>query len=76
MLDDEMCSFKIDTGSDVSILSNRLAWKRKRKIVNENCYLRCPTGGKVFVKSKIFATVKLERYTVKIPLFIAKINDY
>jgi len=74
MLDDEMCSFKIDTGSDVSILSNRLAWKQKRKIVNENCYLRYPTEEKVFVKSKVFATVQLGRYSVKIPLFIAEIN--
>jgi len=60
MLDGKNCFFKIDTGSDVSILSKRLVQKGKRRINNENC-LRYPTGEKIFIdiESKIVAKVQL-----------------
>jgi len=74
-LDGKNCFFKIDTGSDVSILSKRLAQNGKRRIINENCYLRYPTGEKIFIETKVVAKVQLGSYSVEISLFVAEIND-
>jgi len=71
-LERENCFFKIDTDSDVSILSKRLAQKGKRRIINENDCLRYLTGEKIFIESKIIAKVQLGSYSVEFPLFVAK----
>jgi len=46
-LDGRDCLFKIDTGSDVSIVSNKLVEKEKEKFLKDNSYLKYPTGEKV-----------------------------
>lgn len=37
--------------------------------------LRYPTGEKVLVKCKVFSKVEIGKYFVKIPMFVAEIND-
>jgi len=52
-LDNKNCIFKIDTGSDISIVNkNLIASKVKYKL--NNCSLRYPMREKVIVKEKVF----------------------
>jgi len=74
-LDNKNCIFKIDTGSDISIVNRNLIASNKVKFKLNNCSLRYPTGEKVVVKEKVFVEVRLGKYTVKIPMLVAKIND-
>jgi len=74
-LDNKSCIFKIDTGSDVSIVNRNLIPLNKVKFELNNCNLRYPTGEKVVVKEKVFVTVRLGKYRVEIPMLIANINN-
>jgi len=74
-LDNKSCIFKIDTGSDVSIVNRNLISLNKVKFELNNCNLRYPTGEKVVVKEKVFVKVRLGKYIVEIPMLIANIND-
>jgi len=49
-IDGEICLFKIDTGSDVSVVNGKLIRGPKRRYEMENCYLKYPTGKTIPVK--------------------------
>jgi len=74
-LDDKNCVFKIDTGSDISIVNKNLIELNKVKYKLNNCSLKYPTGEKVIIKEKVFVKVRLGRYLVEIPMLVADIND-
>jgi len=74
-LDNKGCIFKIDTGSDISIVNRNLIPFNKVKYKISNCSLRYPTGEKVIVKEKVFVKVRLGEYLVEIPMLVAEIND-
>jgi len=74
-LENKDCIFKIDTGSDISIVNRNLIASNKVKFELNNCSLRYPTGEKVVVKEKVFVKVRLGKYIVEIPMLIANIND-
>jgi len=74
-LDNKGCIFKIDTGSDVSIVNKNLIPLNKVKYELNNCNLRYPTGEKVVIKEKVFVKVRLGKYIVDIPMLVANIND-
>ncbi|KAL6265803.1 hypothetical protein P5V15_002620 [Pogonomyrmex californicus] len=74
-LDDQNCVFKIDTGSDVSILNKRLIrsgrqqfWVGKRK-------LRYPTGQEVPIDFKTNVKVELGKFSLEFPMYVAEIED-
>lgn len=74
-LDDQSCLFKIDTGSDVSVLSRRLAKKIHRSIPVGINNLSYPTGEKVPVDFKVKARVVLGNVSIEIPVYVANIRD-
>jgi len=74
-LDNKSCIFKIDTGSDVSIVNGNLIPFNKVKYKINNYSLRYPTGEKVIIKEKVFVKVRLGEYLVEIPMLVAEIND-
>jgi len=74
-LDNRNCIFKIDTGSDISIINKNLVAPNKIKFKLDNYSLRYPTGEKVIVKDKVFVEVRLSKYRVGIPMLIANIKD-
>jgi len=74
-LDNKNCIFKIDTGSDISIVNRNLITSNKVKYKLNNCSLRYPTGEKVIIKEKVFVKVRLGKYVVEIPMLVANIND-
>jgi len=74
-LDNKGCIFKIDTGSDVSIVNGNLIPFNKVKYKINNYSLRYPTGEKVIIKEKVFVKVRLGEYLVEIPMLVAEIND-
>lgn len=68
------CLFRIDTGSDVTILNSKLAEGVKiNKIRDFN--LRYPTGEKVPIKFQADVKLRIGKYFRKIPMLIANITD-
>jgi len=49
-IDSKVCLFKIDTGSDVSVVNEKLIRGSKRRYVMKNCFLKYPTGETIPVK--------------------------
>jgi len=74
-LNGKICSFRIDTGSDVSIINNKFIEGTERKFDVKNCKLRYPTGENVSVSFKIDTEVELGKFSVKIPMFVSGISD-
>jgi len=58
-LNNKNCIFKIDTGSDISIVNRNLIASNKVKFELNNCCLKYPTGEKVVIKEKVFVKVRL-----------------
>jgi len=74
-LNGKICSFRIDTGSDVSIINNKFIEGTERKFDVKNCKLRYPTGENVSVSFKIDTEVELGKFSVRIPMFVSGISD-
>jgi len=74
-LDNKNCIFKIDTGSDISIVNRNLIASNKVKFELNNCSLRYPTREKVVVREKVFVKIRLGEYVVEISMLVANIND-
>lgn len=74
-VDNQDCLFRIDTGSDVSILNKRFANENRIKLEVKDCNLKYPTGETVPIESRILTKVQLGKYLVEIPMFIAEISD-
>jgi len=74
-LNGKICSFRIDTGSDVSIVNEKFIEGTERKFDIKGCKLRYPTGENVSVSSKIDTEVELEKFSIKIPMFVSRISD-
>jgi len=53
IIDGKTCLFKIDTGSDVSVVNERLIGGSKFRFEIENCFLRYPTGETISVKDRV-----------------------
>jgi len=51
------CIFRIDTGSDISIVNKNLIALNKIKFKLNNYSLRYPTGEKVVVKEEVFVEI-------------------
>ena len=75
MLNEKRCSFKIDTGSDISIVNRKLVKDYGEKLETVNCFLRYPTGEKILCKNKILVDILIGKYSLKIPMFVAEIHD-
>jgi len=74
-IDGKTCFFKIDTGSDVSVVSERLIGGSKSRCKIENCFLRYPTGETISVKFRVNVEIGLGKYLLEIPMLVADISD-
>ncbi|KMQ84394.1 krab-a domain-containing protein, partial [Lasius niger] len=74
-LDGGICRFRIDTGSDVSILSEEFVKGPKEHFEIENCCLKYPTGELIKVKYKVNVVIELGKHVVEIPIIVANISD-
>jgi len=76
LIDKRVCMFKIDTGSDVSVISSRLIDSSKRRIpLERSCCLKYPTGEEVSVHFKTKVFVELGKFSVEFIMFVADIDD-
>lgn len=64
-LNGEKCSFKVDTGSDISILNISNLVSEKKRIFLENCCLRYPTGERVPIDYKVKVNVHIGDFSFK-----------
>jgi len=69
------CEFKLDTGSDVTVINPRLVEVNEKHIPVENERLRYPTGEKVPVKFRSQAKVELGKYSCKMIVYVAEIRE-
>jgi len=74
-LDWKICLFKIDTGSDVSVASERVIKGPKRRFEVKNCFLKYPTGETIPVKYRVNVEIELGKYRLEIPMLVANISD-
>jgi len=74
-LNGEKCLFRIDTGSDVSILNKKFARGGERGLRKENFKIRYPTGEEVPIEFEEEAQIELGKFSLKFPLLVAEILD-
>ncbi|EFN86563.1 hypothetical protein EAI_16709, partial [Harpegnathos saltator] len=74
-VDGEVCNFRIDTGSDISLLSGNLVKTYRQRFPVRNYFLKYPTGEEVIVYYKVLARVDVGRHKVEFPFFVADISD-
>jgi predicted aspartyl protease len=66
------CSFKVDTGSDVTLIKSDFVDLTKRRVsIKTVLNLRYPTGEKVPVKEKVEILVEIGKFTVKLFAYVA-----
>lgn len=71
-IDGRLCSFRIDTGSDVTVLSNDLLKADKYSFPVMDCFLRYPTGEKVLVKKKTIVKIEVGKFILDFPVFYCR----
>jgi len=74
-LNNKDCSFKIDTGSDVSIVNKKMLDFAVKRTFNSNRSLRYPTGEKVPIECEVVVEVRIGKYNVQVSMFVAEIRD-
>lgn len=67
--------FKIDMGSDVSILSSNLMNNLEIRNVEKNIRIVYPTGEIVPIHSRAIVKVELGKFSLELPMFVANISD-
>jgi len=74
-LNKKKCLFRVDTGSDVSVVNCKFIKNFERKLPINGYRLRYPTGEDVVVESKVDVRVELGKHSVEICMFVSKISD-
>jgi len=74
-IDGHPCLFRIDTGSDVTILRENFLGFKEHRILANNCLLHYPTGETVTVENKAIVKIEIGKFCLDFPVFIAKIED-
>ncbi|EFN80165.1 hypothetical protein EAI_14394, partial [Harpegnathos saltator] len=74
-LNGKHCSFKIDTGSDVSVINGKFVETSEKSEMESYVDLVYPTGEKVPVRSQVFVKVELGKFSLKMSMFIVEIAD-
>ena len=70
-----LCNFKIDSGSDVSILNFKLFNSNKKRIPNDSFVLKYLTGETVPVYFQTFVTVDIGIHHLDLKVFVADYSD-
>lgn len=69
------CVFRIDTGSDVSVLREDLLGPLKSPTPVERYFLTYPTGETVPVKHRVVVGIEIGKFSLDFPVIIAAIKD-
>jgi len=69
------CNFKLDTGSDVTVINPRLIDASRKHIPMGNKRLRYPTGERVPVKFRSQVEIELGEYSCKMIVYVAEIGE-
>ena len=69
-LERKNCCFKIDTGSDVSLVNERFIDKNKKRLAVKEINLKYPTGERVPFKSRVLVNIQIGGYSLDIPMFV------
>jgi len=69
------CDFKLDTGSDVTVINPKLIDVSGKHIPVKNERLRYPTGEKVPVKFRSQVKVELGKYSCRMLVYVAEIGE-
>lgn len=75
LLNGRPCSFRIDTGADVLIITRLAVPFRQDSVGKGEIELCYPTGEEVPIRSKLFATVSLGKFRERLTLFVAAVED-
>jgi len=73
-INNKFCDFKLDTGSDVTVMNPRLVDVSEKHIPLENKRLRYPTGKKVPMKFRSRIKVELRKYSCRMVVYMAEIG--
>lgn len=74
-VDGKDCLFRIDTGSDVSLINSKLVRGEKKRNEERNNYLCYPTGEKVPILFRVCMKVELGKISEKVSMFAVEMND-
>ena len=74
-MDKKSCIFKIDSGSDVTILNSKFVELRCHRIPLDGPNLKYPTGEDVPIKFKTVVQIDLGQHSVQMVIFVADIAD-
>jgi len=74
--DSRSCLFRIDTGSDVTVLKDNLLKSNRQPIPVKDCLLRYPTRETVSIENKAIVKSKVRKFFLNFPVYIAEIEDY
>jgi len=72
----KICSMKIDTGSDVTLVREGfLEFPGRRMFRDRTFNLKYPTGERVPVKCKVEVLVEVGELSMKLPVYIVEMKD-
>ncbi|XP_070517891.1 uncharacterized protein [Cardiocondyla obscurior] len=71
------CNFRVDTGSDITILSSRFFGKENSGLrsLREGLRFRYPTGEDVSIRGEAKVSMEIGKFALKMSMFVAEISD-
>lgn len=72
LLNKKSCCFKLDTGSNVLLVSSRMVKQAGCKKIKERLTLNYPTGKEVLVIRKCVVFVELGKFFLEILMFVRR----
>ncbi|KAL0130244.1 hypothetical protein PUN28_002082 [Cardiocondyla obscurior] len=71
------CNFRVDTGSDITILSSRFFGKGNLVLqsLREGLRFRYPTGEDVSIRGEAKVSMKVGKFALEMSMFVAEISD-
>jgi hypothetical protein len=72
---EKKCLFKTDTGSDVSIVSQKFINSKKNGLALGNYRLRYASGEMVPIKSRVLVKLSLGKFLLEMPMFVMDMEE-
>jgi len=70
------CSFRIDTGSDVTLVRKGLLGFPKQRVFRSKFFnLRYPTGERVPVEFRVRALIEVGELSIELPVYVVDMKD-
>ena len=75
ILNGRECLFRIDTGSDVSIVNQRFIDLKENSLALGNCKLKYPSGEIVPIKSRFLVKLSLGKFLMEMPMYVMEMEE-